>query len=80
MDIFTFIFLVVVVGCGVGAYAIWEDGRKERLKRSDNAGGLAEEVAALRARVEVLEEIVTDQKYQLSRELESLEARGQGSR
>ena len=79
MDFFTFVFLVVLVGCAVGAYSIWQDGQNKRRHNDGDLDNLVGEIEALRERVQVLEEIVTDQKYQLRRELDNLEAPGRGN-
>jgi len=74
MDFFTFLFLTVLIGCSIPLMKLWQDGRKSRIV--DNSGAttqLQHQVDALQQRVEVLEKIVTDQKYQLHRELASLD-------
>jgi hypothetical protein len=74
MDFFTFLFLTVLIGCSIPLMKLWQDGRKSRIV--DNSGvttQLQHQVDALQQRVEVLEKIVTDQKYQLHRELASLD-------
>ena len=79
MDFFTFVFLVVVVGCLVGVYSIWQDGQNKRRNNDGDVDNVSGEIDALRERIQVLEEIVTDQKYQLRRELDTLEAPGRGN-
>lgn len=73
MDFFTFLFLTVLIGCSIPLMKLWQDGRKNRSLNSDASPQLQRQVDALQQRVEVLEKIVTDQKYQLHRELASLD-------
>ncbi len=73
MDFFTFLFLTVLIGCSIPLMKLWQDGRKQRLPDSETTTQLQRQVDALQQRVEVLEKIVTDQKYQLHRELASLD-------
>ncbi len=72
MDFFTFLFLTVLIGCSIPLMKLWQDGRR-RLPDSGVTTQLQHQVDALQERVEVLEKIVTDQKYQLQRELASLD-------
>jgi len=73
MDLWTMIVLVVAIGCGTGvadSYFKTQRGKKSQ-QSSDDA--VNKDVAELRQRVEVLEKIVTDKKYQLQKELDQLE-------
>ena len=74
MDVFTFVIVIVIIGCGTG---VLSEYFKTRRKAAEF--GVDEEVIGelekLRARVEVLEAIVTDQKYNLEREIDRLERR-----
>lgn len=72
MDIFTFIFLVVVVSCSIPLLKVWMEGRNKQMGNvaSDS---VRKELAALRERVEVLEKIVTDKSYEVRREIDALE-------
>tara|TARA_B100000902_G_scaffold143878_1_gene141313 strand:- start:451 stop:669 length:219 start_codon:yes stop_codon:yes gene_type:complete len=72
MDLWTMIVLVVAIGCGTGvadSYFKTQRGKKSQ-QSSDDA--VNKDVAELRQRVEVLEKIVTDKKYQLQKELDQL--------
>jgi hypothetical protein len=73
MDFFTFLFLTVLIGCSIPLMKLWQDGRRQRLPDSQVTTQMQRQVDALQQRVEVLEKIVTDQKYQLQRELASLD-------
>ncbi len=73
MDFFTFLFLTVLIGCSIPLMKLWQDGRKARSLDGGESAQLQRQVDALQQRVEVLEKIVTDQKYQLHRELASLD-------
>lgn len=73
MDFFTFLFLTVLIGCSIPLMKLWQDGRKNRIVDTGASTQLQRQVDSLQQRVEVLEKIVTDQKYQLHRELASLD-------
>lgn len=72
MDVFTMVAVIVVVTTLAGVYS-----NHLKSKNKEAAKGASDSVAAeldtLRQRIEVLETIVTDQKYQLHRELSELE-------
>ncbi|XOV82032.1 MAG: hypothetical protein ACFHXK_14325 [bacterium] len=72
MDVFTMVVFIVAVTTVAGVFNNYlKSKNKARNQQADSA--LSEEVDMLRQRVEVLESIVTDQKYQLHRELTELE-------
>ena len=73
MDFFTFLFLTVLIGCSIPLMKLWQDGRKNRSIDDDTSIALRRQIEALQQRVEVLEKIVTDDKYDLKRELASLD-------
>jgi cell division protein FtsB len=73
MDIFTFIFLVVLVGCSIPLLKLWLEGRRAGATDSAESAELRAQIDKLQARVAVLEKIVTDDKYELKRELASLD-------
>lgn len=73
MNFFTFLFLTVLVGCSIPLLKIWQDGRKARPMDDANAIAMRRQIDALQERVAVLEKIVTDDKYELRRELASLD-------
>jgi len=72
MDLFLFIFLIVLVGCASGVANEWLKRRPPAAKK-DADPGLAREVQALKARIETLERIITDRRYGLERELDALD-------
>ena len=74
MDFFTFLFLTVLIGCSIPLMKLWQDGRKSRSLDNGATGAMQRQVDVLQQRVEVLEKIVTDEKYELKRELASLDA------
>jgi cell division protein FtsB len=78
MDLWTMIVLIVLIGTGAGVISDYlKTQRVKAGKLADADGGqLQAEVEALRKRVAVLEKIVTDQRYELSRELDALERTG----
>jgi hypothetical protein len=72
MDVFTMVVIVVVVGCAAGVLNNFIEAKKKEPDLEQDEG-LSVQVDELRGRVEVLEKIVTDGKYNLSRELDELE-------
>ncbi len=74
MDVFTFVIIVVLIGCGTGVLTeYFKTKRKSQAVSGDE--GVLEELESLRARIEVLEAIVTDEKYHLQKEIDRLERR-----
>lgn len=73
MDIFTFLFLVVLVGCSIPLLKLWLEGRRARAGDSAETIALRAQIDKLQERVAILEKIVTDDKYELKRELASLD-------
>lgn len=76
MNVFTFVFLVVLVGCSIPLLKLWIDYRQSvrREERGNPGADVMMQIAALESRVQVLEEIVTDKTYDLRREIAALEA------
>ena len=70
MDVFTMVVLIVVV-C-VGADTANKYIKAQKAKVAELPEDIEAELDELRERVEVLEKIVTDQKYQLSRDINAL--------
>lgn len=71
MDI-TAIAIVAIVVWGIVEVFGWN--KKGKVAKEDPK--LAEELARLKERVQVLEEIVTDEKYSLKREFDALKRTG----
>jgi hypothetical protein len=73
MDVFTMVVIIVVVSVGAG---LARDYLKTRRHETSGKGGeFFAELEALRERVRVLEEIVTDDRYHLNTEISRLERR-----
>lgn len=72
MDVFTMVVLIVIV-C-VGADTANKYIKAQKAKAQDLPSDIEAELDELRERVEVLEKIVTDEKYQLSRDINALES------
>ena len=75
MDLWTMIVLVTAIGVGAGMFSDYMK-TKRATARSQPDGetmDLQAEVEALRERVAVLEKIVTDERFNLAREIDSLE-------
>jgi cell division protein FtsB len=73
MDVFTMVVIIVAIACGAGAYNNYLKTRRQEAQ-SAPAEDVRAELDSLRARVETLEKIVTDEKYQLHRALNELES------
>ena len=73
MDVFTMVAIIVVVSCTAGVANQYFKSRAEAAGKSDPA--LQREVENLRKRVAVLEEIITDDKYDLAKEINRLDGR-----
>ncbi len=74
MDVFTMVVIIVVVSCTAGVFNNFIQAKKKQ-QAADVDESLTTELDELRERVEVLEKIVTDEKYHLVRELNELERR-----
>jgi hypothetical protein len=72
MDVFTFVIIVVIVGCGSGVLMEYLKNKREA-STGEVDEGVQQDLASLRERIEVLERIVTDEKYHLKKELDQLE-------
>ena len=72
MDVFTFVIIIVVIGCGTGVLTEYFKNKRQAAAFGPDED-VYEELDRLRERVEVLEKIVTDEKYQLKKELDQLE-------
>ncbi len=66
------IVIVVAIGCSMPVLKAWMERNQSNHAESDTIDTLEREIASLRERVEVLEEIATDQKHQLRREIAAL--------
>ena len=71
MDVFKMVVIIVAISCGAGMYSNYLKSKKHA--HSENADELYAEIDRLRERVEVLEKIVTDDKYKLHKEIAELE-------
>ncbi|MAD06126.1 MAG: hypothetical protein CMP86_01800 [Gammaproteobacteria bacterium] len=72
MDLWTMIVLVVAIGCGTGVAESYFKTQRAKKSQQPADDATNKDLAELRQRVEVLEKIVTDRKYQLQRELDQL--------
>ncbi len=72
MDVFTFVIIVVLIGCGSGVINNYMRNQRNKNKLTVDEDA-QQELAELRERIEILEKIVTDEKYQLQRDLDQLE-------
>ena len=70
--VFIMVVLIVLIACGAGVLNNYLKTQRA-MARSGPSEEVQAEIDRLRERVEVLEKIVTDEKYQLSKELDRLE-------
>lgn len=73
MDVFTMVVVIVIVGCLTGVLTSYFENNKK--SDADIPKDILAEMDQLRDRIEVLEKIVTDERYQLTRDLNDLERR-----
>ena len=72
MDVFTMVVIIVTVSCLAGVANNYMKS-KARQAEQEVPSDLAAELDELRERIEVLEKIVTDDKFHLTKELDKLE-------
>ena len=72
MDVFTMVVIIVAVSCVAGVANNYLKNQRHRDRNAADEGRIAE-LDELRERIEVLEKIVTDEKYTLNREINDLE-------
>ncbi len=73
MDVFTMVAIIVVVSCTAGVANNYFKSRAKVAGKQDPA--MQRDIDDLRNRVEVLEQIVTDEKYDLAKEINRLDGR-----
>ena len=73
MDVFTMVAIIVVVSCTAGVANNYFKSRTKVAGKLDPA--MQRDLDDLRKRVEVLEQIVTDEKYDLAKEINRLDGR-----
>lgn len=71
-DFLLFLFLVVCAGCAFVITLVWMKQRGKSGASRAELAALEREVGELRERIQTLEKIVTDARYDLSREIEAL--------
>ncbi len=71
-DVFIMVIAIVALSVGAGMYRDYLKTQRQVGRNSEADEDLKLELQALRKRVAVLEEIVTDSKYQLKQELDQL--------
>lgn len=74
-DQFLMVVFIVLIACSTGVANNYLKNKRLENKSREGDLGTSDELNALRERVEVLEKIITDEKYHLSRELDRLERR-----
>lgn len=71
-DVFIMVIAIVALSVGAGMYRDYLKTQRQVGRNSEADDELRGEVEALKKRVAVLEEIVTDSKYHLKQELDRL--------
>jgi len=71
-DVFIMVIAIVALSVGAGMYRDYQKTQRQIGKNTEADIDLREELNRLADRVATLEEIVTDGKYELNRELEQL--------
>ena len=74
MDVFTMVVFIVLITGAVGVAQRYLQIRKRELDRNVD-DGLQQDLDSMKERIEVLEKIVTDQRFRLSGEISDLEGR-----
>lgn len=72
MEVFTMVVLIVAISCGAGVINNYLKNQRMVLKGAPSEE-LQGELDALKQRIAALEAIVTDERYELKRELDRLE-------
>jgi hypothetical protein len=70
--VFIFVLAIVFIGCASGVINNVLRNQRQQRELGGVDDSIVAEVSDLRARIEVLEKIVTDEKYHLSREIDRL--------
>lgn len=73
MGVFTMVVIVVAIGCGSGVIHDYLKTRRLEAESKGRGGADEAEFRALEERIRVLEKIVTDDRYDLRRELNRLD-------
>ncbi len=71
MDVFTMVVIIVFIACATSVAAKYFDNRA-RQRSAQDSDDVQQALDDLRSRVEVLEQIVTDENYNLAKEIDGL--------
>ena len=71
-DVFIMVIVIVALSIGAGMFRDYQKTQRQVARNRDSDEDLQKAIDGLQQRVAVLEEIVTDGKYQLKRELGNL--------
>lgn len=72
MSTFTMVVWIVAIGCAYGIVAKWLELRAEKRSDNEDSETTLAKLDALEERIRVLERIVTEQKFDLKREINRL--------
>ncbi|MDZ7686335.1 MAG: hypothetical protein U5O39_16165 [Gammaproteobacteria bacterium] len=73
MDVFTMVVIVVIVGCVTGVISDYlKNKHKYASKNTEELDDALDRIDDLEERIRVLEKVVTDDKYELNREIDRL--------
>ena len=72
MDKFFLVVCIVAIACTTAVLIEWIKARKVRDEKTDDFDDAAAQIEALEERIRVLERIVTENKYDLKKEIDRL--------
>lgn len=73
MNVFEMVVIVVVVGCLTGVISDYFKTKRRTSAGNEDLDDALDRIDDLEERVRVLEKVVTDDKYDLSRQIDQLE-------
>ncbi|MCR9279963.1 MAG: hypothetical protein NXH85_18540 [Pseudomonadaceae bacterium] len=73
MDVFTMVVVIVLAGIGYSCFEVYMKSKTKQAEAQTTDEGLLAELDAMRARIEVLEKILTDEKHSLKQQIDALE-------
>ena len=72
MNVFTFVFLVVVAGLTARLIETWLKQRAVKSKSDDSIGAALSQIELLEERIRVLERIITENRVDLKQQIDNL--------
>lgn len=72
MDVFTMVVIVVIVGCATGVISDYLKNKSKFGPGEDALDDAMDRIDELEERIRVLEKVVTDDRYELNRQIDAL--------